>query len=98
MYTKEKWKTGKEGLSDMLIVPNCDVIQAPGNSLEECAANAERICHCVNNFDTLKAQRDELLAAAKRVIEDYDDRDSHIVTAGSIGRLERAIANCKKEC
>lgn len=31
----------------------------------ESVSNAERICHCVNTYDELKAQRDELLEACE---------------------------------
>ena len=88
MYTKGKWTTGKDGLEDMLILPSGESAQAPGDSLEECAANAERICHCVNNFD-------DLLEACKYAKTALKRQEVGVINAEAITILEEVIAKAE---
>lgn len=79
-YTKGKWTVelmGEAGnQNERLIIghPNpkdFNIIRSIGKTFdrgEENIANAERICQCVNSWDDLVAQRDELLKAAKDAI------------------------------
>jgi len=72
----------------------------------------ERICHCVNNFDKLQAQRDELLEACKKAISISDlwcpdtsdnkfinehEKNEMMALTQMETKLKQAIDNAEKE-
>lgn len=63
----------------------------------ESVSNAERICHCVNTYDELVKERDELLEACKEALSEL--KDPNRGESGSKPTqtiLEQAIAKMKK--
>jgi hypothetical protein len=95
-HTKTPWKTGNNGLEDLLIVPGCQPVQAPGNSLEECSSNAEFIVRACNNHDSLLAACEMALTVINNDKSPWwiDNPDR-----GGLNKkqLEQAIAQAKGE-
>lgn len=100
-YTKGKWEILPSGIR---------IADKKGNSIastgipkitEKSKANAERICLCVNGWDELVAQRDELLEACQRVckilIEEGKEGGFEGKSTDEYQILEQAIANCEKQ-
>ena len=87
-YTKGEWTTGKDGLEDMIIVPSCEPVQAPGNSLEECAENAKFIVKACNSFEDLYEACKICLDTFKHLHEHNKLNDWSI----HIKRLEQALS------
>lgn len=60
-------------------------------SIEEREANAKFIVEACNNYERIKAQRDELLAVMKRVLA-FQDQEADFRS-----QMRQAIANAEKE-
>ena len=104
MYTKGKWEVVKSNgfcgeyykiASDGILAVTCggDSVSRPSS---EQKANAERICHCVNNFDELEKQRDELLEACKYAVTSLKRQEVGIINHEAIENLKRAITNAER--
>ena len=84
-YTKGKWFYSEQGC---IVSDNGIMIADIGFFMANPVGNAERICQCVNNFDKLKQQRDDLLAACKEFIKDSQNSRS---TSDDIWLIDQAI-------
>ena len=99
-HTPIPWKVRESGAcvcsNSKTICQLVDIEDGPLKITPEVEANAKRIIHCVNNFDDVTKQRDDLLEACKNIVdrmgvslfnEDGETPDFH--------QLEQAITNAE---
>lgn len=63
----------------------------------ESVANAERICHCVNGWDELVKERDELLETLEGVYKHFSLSELNIKQQLMIRHVKHAIAKARGE-
>jgi hypothetical protein len=97
MYTKGKWEITFINGNLYIVSSNLEIAKlcikptaTQTYRKEEIQANAERICHCVNNFD-------ELLEACEEALGQMERFNSGFYFAECREKLNKAIAKAKKE-
>lgn len=106
-HTQEKWVALQKNLGlghkGNIIIATQELIDSDIPWIADCGyteqseANARRICHCVNNFDEVEKQRDDLLEACKRIKERCDSGGLiSKETTGLYNCLEQALARAER--
>ena len=94
-HTSGKWKflrskrKHKQGLllyTDAFDLPDGFIGKTYGFGIHDEIANAERICHCVNNFDMLVKALEDALAIADDWV--HDQLDGTTSLKGALAELE----------